>query len=148
MLQTFICQLPNAEYSFILPVKFPSVPLSLPRTAPGCQGSMARTKVILNLEHSSEITPAFAQVSQGFEATSIAKACQPPPNAGSASAFHSTTTERETYGGTLEAPSQTQPWPQKIPSWLAEGYHRGRSVTLCLAGWLFWMTPSQVSFMI
>lgn len=85
---------------------------------------------------------------RGFEVTGIAKACQPSSNAGSASAFHPTTAEREIYGGTLEAPSQTYPWPQKIPSWLAEGYRRGQSVTLCLPGWLVWVTPSQVSFTI
>lgn len=71
----------------------------------------------------------------GFEATSIAEACQLSSNAGSASAFHPTTTERETYEGTLEAPSQTQPWPQKIPLLVSRGLPQ-ESVCDTLPTWL------------
>lgn len=147
MLQTFICHLPNAEYSFILPVKFPWVPLCLPRTAPDCQGSMAHTEATPKLEHSSEITRAFAQVSQGLWGNSHCRStpaifkcrvcfCLSPNN-------HWTWNVWRNLRGTT---ADLHPWPQQIPSWLAERYRRGRSVTLCLPGWLFWMTPSQVLF--
>lgn len=66
MLQTFICHLPNAEHSFIFPVKFPWVLFCLSGIAPDCQGSMAHTKVTCQLKQGLEITPAFAQVSPGL----------------------------------------------------------------------------------
>lgn len=97
MLQTLICLPPKAECSFILPVKFPCVPLCLPRTALDCQASMAHTKVTLKLEHSSETTQAFAQVTQGLWDNRYCQTNQPSSNTGS-SAFHPATTEHEMYG--------------------------------------------------
>lgn len=147
MLQTFICHLPNAEHSFIFPVKFPWVLFCLSGIAPDCQGSMAHTKVTCQLKQGLEITPAFAQVSPGLWGNRHCQTRQAPPNAGSASAFCPTATEHDMYGATLEAPPQAYLWAQNIPSWSAEGYRRGQPVTLCLGpGWLVWMTPSQMSF--
>lgn len=83
MLQTLICLLPNTQCSSISPIKFPRVPLCLPRTALDCQASRAHTKVTPKLEHSAELTRASAQVSPGLWGDRYCQSSQPSSNIGS-----------------------------------------------------------------
>lgn len=142
LLQSLICHLPKAEYSFILPVKFSWVPFCLPRTAPECQGSVAHIKVTPKLEHSSEITHAFAQVSQGFWGNWHCRSMPAILNAGSASVWRQITTECEMYGGTFT----NLPLVSENSLLVSRGLPQGTFSDTLLPGWLFWMTPSQVSF--
>lgn len=135
MLQTFICLLPNAECSFILPVKFPYVPLCLPRIALDCQASMAHTKVTCKLEHSSETTHTFVQVSQGLWGNRYCQSSQPSSNTGSCFCLSPSNHWAWNIWRTLDTPLQTYPGlrnsllvrtgpPQGtvcdiLPSWLA-----------------------------
>lgn len=109
MLQTLICLLPNAECSFILPIKFPWVPLCLPRTALDWQASMAHTNVTPKLEHSSGITCAFAQGLSGALRQQILSKQSTSSNTGSCFCLSPSNHWAWNVQKTLDTPSQTCP---------------------------------------
>jgi len=93
--------------SFILPVKFPWVPLCLPRTARTARAPWFTPRSPLIWNTIQKLPASLPRSLTGFQATGIAEGCQPSSKAGSASGFHPMITECEVYGRTLHAPSRT-----------------------------------------
>lgn len=109
MLQTLICLLPSTECGSILPMKFPRVPLCLPRTALDCQASTAHTKVTHKLENSAEPTRASAQVSQGLWGNRYCQSSQQSLNIGSSFCLLPSNHWTWNVWRTLDTPLQTYP---------------------------------------